>query len=91
MWGLCTVGGRVCERCTRAHTSPAPALTRLPPRPRPRARLRARAAPGYQPAIVTAFYLPYLLVPATLALHMAATPAPFGKAGGGGKGKPKRQ
>lgn len=47
-----------------------------------------RAAPGYDRTIVTAFYLPYLIVPATLALHMAATPLPFGP---GKSSKAKRQ
>lgn len=45
------------------------------------------AGPGYRPEVVTAFYLPYLLVPLMLALHMAATPQPFGR---GGAAKPKR-
>jgi hypothetical protein len=36
--------------------------------------------------MVTAFYAPYLVVPLLLALHMAATPAPFG----GSRGKAKR-
>lgn len=35
------------------------------------------AGPGYRPEVVCAFYLPYLLVPLLLALHMAATPEPF--------------
>ena len=49
------------------------------------------AAPGYQPAIVTAFYAPYLLVPLLLALHMAASPRPFGARVPGAGGKPKRK
>lgn len=51
------------------------------------AELAMHTAPGYQRTMVTAFYLPYLLVPLTLALHMAATPQPFGRAAG----KAKRQ
>ncbi len=46
------------------------------------------AAPGYNPAIVTAFYAPYLVVPLLLALHMAWTPQPFDSHGGR---KAKRQ
>lgn len=45
------------------------------------------AGPGYQRAAVTSFYAPYLLVPLLLALHMAATPQPFGSPAG----KAKRQ
>lgn len=42
---------------------------------------------------MTAFYAPYLLVPATLALHMAATPRPFGPAvpGAGRSAKSKKR
>jgi hypothetical protein len=43
------------------------------------------AAHGYNAAVVTAFYAPYLIVPLLLALHMAATPQPFGSS------KAKRQ
>lgn len=49
--------------------------------------LSATAAPGYQRAAVTSFYSPYLVVPLVLALHMAATPQPFGSAAA----KAKRQ
>lgn len=45
------------------------------------------AGPGYQPAVVVAFYAPYLVVPLLLALHMVATPQPFGSSAG----KAKRQ
>ena len=43
--------------------------------------------PGYDPLIVCAFYLPYLLLPAWIAGHMAMNERPFGSAGGGKKGK----
>ncbi|KAL4429047.1 hypothetical protein ABPG77_006086 [Micractinium sp. CCAP 211/92] len=51
------------------------------------AELALHEAPGYQRAAVTSFYSPYLVVPLVLALHMAATPQPFGSAAA----KAKRQ
>lgn len=45
------------------------------------------AGPGYRPEVVVSFYLPYLLVPLTLALHMALVEQPFG----GKARKAKRQ
>ena len=73
----------VWERQCLHNTIPSPNL--VSPRP------PAAAAPGYQPAIVTAFYAPYLVVPLLLALHMAVSPRPFGARVPGAGGKPKRK
>lgn len=88
-----TCGAAFAARSGEA-AAPAPRTHLQNPHARPAPRnppCTLAAAPGYQPAVVTAFYLPYLLLPATLALHMAATPAPFGRAAGGSKGKGKRK
>ena len=41
------------------------------------AELAAHRAPGYNPLVVTAFYLPYLLVPLLILGKMAASREPF--------------
>jgi len=39
--------------------------------------IATHAAPGYAPGPVFAFYLPYLLIPASLVFVMVASPVPF--------------
>lgn len=46
--------------------------------------------PGYKPAPVIGFYLPYLLIPGALAAVMAANPVPFSNKGNRGP-KTKRR
>ena len=82
-----TVHSSLCEAGRQAGRHAAPLAESRGPSTQPCPPLPG-AAPGYNPAVVTSFYLPYLVVPALLALHMAAVPQPFGKAGGGApKGK----
>eukprot|EP00887_Chlorella_sp_A99_P002386 scaffold10.g2386.t1 len=52
--------------------------------------LSTHRAPGYDPLVVTGFYLPYAVVPSIIVIYMALVERPFGGGGGGRPGKPKR-